>query len=89
MGDHLVRLAARGSNRELGWCSGGASGPGSGGGSGPCCRAYCLASQHASFQDGHSYDLLAVILDMANSEIYYAQPVEVESTRMVMLALRN
>jgi len=45
-------------------------------------------SEHAWFQDGRYYDLL-VILDDANSEIYYAQLVDEECTRTVMVALRE
>lgn len=45
-------------------------------------------SEHAWFQDGRYYDLL-VILDDATSEIYYAQLVEEECTRSVMIALRE
>ncbi len=45
-------------------------------------------SEHAWFQDGRYYDLL-VILDDANSEIYYAQLVDEEGTRTVMVALRE
>src|ERR1700674_3623845 len=45
-------------------------------------------SQHRWFQDERWYDLL-VILDDASSEIYYAQLVEEESTRTVLLALRE
>jgi transposase len=45
-------------------------------------------SEHAWFQDGRYYDLL-VILDDANSEIYYAQLVEEECTRTVMAGLRE
>jgi transposase len=45
-------------------------------------------SHHRWFQDGHWYDLL-VILDDATSEIYYAQLVEDECTRTVMVALRH
>jgi transposase len=44
-------------------------------------------SKHRWFCDERWYDLL-VIMDDANSEIYYAQLVEEESTRTVMLALR-
>jgi hypothetical protein len=44
-------------------------------------------SHHQWFCDGRWYDLL-VILDDATSEIYYAQLVEDESTRTVMVALR-
>lgn len=46
------------------------------------------ASEHDWFQDGGRYELL-VILDDANSEIYYGQLVEAESTRSVMGALRE
>jgi hypothetical protein len=45
-------------------------------------------SRHRWFQDERWYDLL-VILDDATSEIYYAQLVEEESTRTVMIALRE
>jgi transposase len=45
-------------------------------------------SKHAWFQDGRYYDLL-VILDDATSEIYYAELVEEECTRTVMIALRE
>ncbi len=45
-------------------------------------------SKHGWFQDDRWYDLLAV-MDDANSEIYYAQLVEEESTRTVMAALRE
>ncbi|MHB8654408.1 MAG: ISNCY family transposase [Terriglobia bacterium] len=45
-------------------------------------------SKHGWFQDDRWYDLLAV-MDDANSEIYYAQLVEEESTRTVMAALRQ
>lgn len=45
-------------------------------------------SQHRWFCDDRWYDLL-VIMDDATSEIYYAQLVEQESTRTVMLALRE
>jgi transposase len=45
-------------------------------------------SSHAWFGDGRRYDLL-VVLDDASSEIYYAQLVEEESTRTVLLALRE
>lgn len=44
-------------------------------------------SRHRWFQDDRWYDLL-VVLDDANSEVYYAQLVEEESTRTVMAALR-
>jgi transposase len=44
-------------------------------------------SKHRWFNDDQWYDLL-VILDDANTEIYYAQLVEEESTRTVMAALR-
>ena len=46
------------------------------------------ASQHRWFCDDRWYDLL-VIMDDATSEIYYAQLVEQESTRTVMIALRE
>ena len=45
-------------------------------------------SKHQWFHDDRWYDLLA-ILDDANSEIYYAQLVEEESTRTVMAGLRE
>jgi transposase len=45
-------------------------------------------SKHRWFNDDRWYDLLA-ILDDANSEIYYAQLVEEESTRTVMAGLRE
>jgi hypothetical protein len=45
-------------------------------------------SEHAWFQDDRYYDLLT-ILDDADSEIYYAQLVEEESTRTVMAGLRE
>ena len=45
-------------------------------------------SQHRWLQDEHWLDLI-VILDDANSEIYYAQLVEQESTLTVMAALRE
>src|SRR5258706_14276593 len=45
-------------------------------------------SEHRWFQDERWYDLL-VILDDANSEIYYAQLVEEESTLTVMAALQE
>jgi len=45
-------------------------------------------SKHRWFQDERYYDLL-VILDDATSEIYYAQLVEEESTRTVMMGLRE
>ena len=45
-------------------------------------------SQHQWFQDERWYDLL-VMLDDATSEIYYAQLVEEEATRTVMVALRE
>ncbi len=45
-------------------------------------------SKHRWLNDGHWYDLI-VILDDATSEIYYAQLVEEESTRTVMVALRE
>lgn len=46
------------------------------------------ASQHRWFCDDRWYDLL-VIMDDATSEIYYAQLVEEESTRTVMIGLRE
>jgi hypothetical protein len=45
-------------------------------------------SKHQWFGDDRWYDLI-VILDDANSEIYYAQLVEEESTRTVMTGLRE
>ncbi len=45
-------------------------------------------SKHCWFEGGRRYDFI-VILDDANSEIYYAQLVEEESTRTVMTALRE
>jgi transposase len=45
-------------------------------------------SKHQWFSDDRWYDLL-VILDDANTEIYYAQLVEEEGTRTVMAALRE
>jgi transposase len=45
-------------------------------------------SEHQWFQDERWYDLI-VVLDDANSEIYYAQLVEEESTLTVMAALRE
>jgi hypothetical protein len=45
-------------------------------------------SKHRWLNDGRWYDLI-VILDDANSEIYYAQLVEEESTRTVTAALRE
>ena len=45
-------------------------------------------SKHQWFNDERWYDLL-VILDDANSEIYYAQLVEEEGTRTVMAGLRE
>jgi transposase len=45
-------------------------------------------SEHRWFQDERWYDLI-VILDDANSQIYYAQLVEEESTVTVMAALRQ
>jgi len=45
-------------------------------------------SEHRWFQDERWYDLI-VILDDANSEIYYAQLVEKESTATVLAALRE
>ena len=44
-------------------------------------------SKHQWFSDDRWYDLI-VILDDATKEIYYAQLVEEESTRTVMVALR-
>jgi transposase len=45
-------------------------------------------SHHRWFQDGRWYDLI-VLLDDATSEIYYAQLVDDECTRTVMVALRE
>jgi len=45
-------------------------------------------SAHRWFQDERWYDLL-VILDDANSEIYYAQLVEEEATRTVLAGLKE
>jgi transposase len=45
-------------------------------------------SKHRWFQDDRYYDLI-VILDDATSEIYYAQLVAEESTRTIMVALRQ
>src|SRR6202521_2871193 len=45
-------------------------------------------SEHRWFQDKRWYDLL-VILDDANSEIYYAQLVDEESTATVMVGLKE
>ena len=45
-------------------------------------------SEHEWFQDKRWYDLI-VLMDDANSEIYYAQLVEEESTLTVMAALRE
>ena len=45
-------------------------------------------SKHQWFGDARWHDLI-VILDDANSEIYYAQLVEEESTRTVMVGLRE
>ena len=45
-------------------------------------------SKHQWFGDDRWYDLI-VILDDATSEIYYAQLVEEESTRTVMVGLRE
>jgi transposase len=45
-------------------------------------------SKHRWLQGDRWHDLI-VILDDATSEIYYAQPVEEESTRTVMAALRE
>jgi len=45
-------------------------------------------SKHRWFQDERWYDLI-VIMDDATSEIYYAQLVEEESTRTVMIAIRE
>jgi len=45
-------------------------------------------SRHRWFQDERWHDFL-VVLDDATSEIYYAQLVEEESTRTVMVALKE
>jgi hypothetical protein len=45
-------------------------------------------SEHRWFQDKRWYDLL-VILDDANSEIYYAQLVDEESTATVLVGLKE
>jgi hypothetical protein len=45
-------------------------------------------SEHRWFQDKGWYDLL-VILDDANSKIYYAQLVDEESTATVMVGLKE
>src|ERR1700675_1687477 len=45
-------------------------------------------SEHRWFQDQRWHDLI-VILDDANSQIYYAQLVEEESTRTVLAALKQ
>ena len=45
-------------------------------------------SEHEWFQDKRWYDLI-VLMDDANSDIYYAQLVEEESTLTVMAALRE
>ena len=45
-------------------------------------------SEHEWFQDERWYDLI-VLMDDANSEVYYAQLVEEESTATVMAALRE
>ena len=45
-------------------------------------------STHRWFQHGRSWDLI-VILDDATNEIYYAQLVDQESTRTVMVALKH
>ena len=45
-------------------------------------------SRHQWFGDERWYDLL-VVMDDATSEVYYAQLVEEESTRTVLLALRE
>jgi len=45
-------------------------------------------SKHRWFQDNRWYDLI-VIMDDANSEIYYAQLVDEESTATVMAGLRE
>ena len=42
------------------------------------------ASEHDWFQDGRKYELI-VILDDATSEIYYAQLVEAEDTRRMLV----
>jgi transposase InsO family protein len=46
------------------------------------------ASKHQWFQDARWHDLI-VIMDDATSEVYYAQLVDEESTKTVMLALRE
>jgi hypothetical protein len=46
------------------------------------------ASKHQWFQDERWHDLI-VIMDDATSEVYYAQLVDEESTRTVMVALRE
>lgn len=46
------------------------------------------ASKHQWFQDERWHDLI-VIMDDATSEVYYAQLVDEESTKTVMLALRE
>ena len=45
-------------------------------------------SEHRSFQDDRYCDRLVILVD-ATSEIYYAQLVEEESTRMVMAGSRE
>jgi transposase len=45
-------------------------------------------SKHRWFSDTRQYELI-VVLDDATSEIYYAQLMESESTRTVMMALRD
>ena len=45
-------------------------------------------SKHRWFGDQRQYELI-VVLDDATSEIYYAQLMEAESTRTVMMALRE
>ena len=46
----------------------------------PAMLLHIHGSRHRWFQDERWYDLL-VLLDDATSQIYYAQPVEEESTR--------
>jgi len=52
-----------------------------------CCCTWDV-SKHAWFQDGRYYRLIT-ILDDATSEIYYAQLVAEEGTRMLMPAIRE
>ena len=51
-------------------------------------RLHIDGSEHRWFGDERYYELI-VVLDDATSEIYYAQLVEAESTRTVMVALRE